>query len=58
MERITSTSWTVDEAMNFIISGGTVAPGQMNFDQGVPAEVQAVEPEEIEAPEEPTDEVP
>ncbi|MFW5868136.1 MAG: DUF502 domain-containing protein, partial [Armatimonadota bacterium] len=25
VERVTSTSWTVDEAMNFIISGGTVA---------------------------------
>lgn len=36
VERITSTSWTVDEAMNFIISGGTVAPASMNFDRGVP----------------------
>lgn len=41
VERITSTSWTVDEAMNFIISGGTVAPTQMNFDNGVPADVEA-----------------
>ncbi|NLO05114.1 MAG: DUF502 domain-containing protein [candidate division WS1 bacterium] len=37
VERITSTSWTVDEAMNFIISGGTVAPAVMNFDRSVPA---------------------
>jgi uncharacterized membrane protein len=46
IERITSTSWTVDEAMNFIISGGTVAPKRMHFDHGVSSEVDAPEPEE------------
>jgi uncharacterized membrane protein len=43
VERITSTSWSVDEAMNFIISGGTVAPGRMNFDHGVSAEIEVPE---------------
>ena len=50
VERITSTSWTVDEAMNFIISGGTVAPKRMNFDNGVAAEVEAPEAEEAHGP--------
>lgn len=54
IERITSTSWTVDEAMNFIISGGTVAPKHMHFDHGVPSRVDAPDPEE--PPEELTDE--
>ncbi|HCA46401.1 MAG TPA: hypothetical protein DEP45_03285 [Armatimonadetes bacterium] len=35
IERITSTAWTVDEAMNFIISGGAVAPDQVNYDHSV-----------------------
>jgi uncharacterized membrane protein len=45
VERITSTSWTVDEAMNFIISGGTVAPRRMNFDRGIASEVDVPEDE-------------
>ncbi|MBD3293610.1 MAG: DUF502 domain-containing protein [Armatimonadia bacterium] len=58
IERITSTSWTVDEAMNFIISGGTVAPKRMHFDHGIPAEVDAPNPEEPpESPAEETDRV-
>ncbi|MGI5818634.1 MAG: DUF502 domain-containing protein [Armatimonadota bacterium] len=50
VERITSTSWTVDEAMNFIISGGTVSPRRMNFDRGVPsADISGeMPPEEVE----------
>ncbi|MEM8954645.1 MAG: DUF502 domain-containing protein [Verrucomicrobiota bacterium] len=33
VERITSTNWSFDEAMAFVVSGGAVAPGQMNYDQ-------------------------
>ncbi|MEW6648090.1 MAG: DUF502 domain-containing protein [Pseudomonadota bacterium] len=31
LERVVSTDWTVDEAMTFIISGGTVSPGGINY---------------------------
>lgn len=31
MERVTSTTWTVDEAMTFIVSGGAIAPSHMNY---------------------------
>ena len=33
IERITSTDWTVDEAMNFLISGGAVGPDSINYSQ-------------------------
>jgi uncharacterized membrane protein len=33
VEQITSTNWSFDEAMAFIVSGGAVAPDGMNFDQ-------------------------
>jgi uncharacterized membrane protein len=33
VERITSTNWTFDEAMAFVVSGGAVAPDEMNYDQ-------------------------
>jgi uncharacterized membrane protein len=32
LERVVSTDWTVDEAMTFIISGGTVSPGGINYE--------------------------
>ena len=32
LERVTSTDWTLDEAMAFIMSGGAVAPDTMNYD--------------------------
>ena len=32
LERVTSTDWTLDEAMAFIMSGGAVAPDPMNYD--------------------------
>ncbi len=35
VERLISTSWTVDEAMNFIISGGAVAPESVSYDRPV-----------------------
>lgn len=31
LERVVSTNWTMDEAMTFIISGGTVAPDSLNY---------------------------
>jgi len=31
VERITSTNWTLDEAMTFIVSAGAVAPDKMNY---------------------------
>tara|TARA_B100001093_G_scaffold60659_1_gene51134 strand:+ start:322 stop:972 length:651 start_codon:yes stop_codon:yes gene_type:complete len=33
LERVTSTEWTLDEAMAFIMSGGAVAPDTMNYDE-------------------------
>lgn len=33
LEKVISTTWTMDEAMTFIMSGGAVAPPQMNYDQ-------------------------
>lgn len=33
LERVTSTDWTIDEAMAFIMSGGAVCPDSMNYDQ-------------------------
>lgn len=41
VERITSTEWTVDEAMSFIISGGAVAPKRMNYDRSAAPAPQA-----------------
>ncbi len=35
LDKVTSTNWTMDEAMTFIISGGAVAPESMNFEKGV-----------------------
>ena len=31
IHRITSTDWTIDEAMNFVISGGAVAPDKIRY---------------------------
>jgi uncharacterized membrane protein len=33
LEKLTSTTWTMDEAMTFIISGGAVAPPKMHYDK-------------------------
>mgnify|MGYP001987194375 CR=1 FL=1 len=32
LDQVTSTDWTVDEALAFIMSGGAVAPDSMNYD--------------------------
>lgn len=31
LDKIISTDWTMDEAMSFIISGGTIAPDKMHY---------------------------
>ena len=31
-DRVVSTNWTIDEAMSFVISGGTVAPEKITYD--------------------------
>lgn len=41
LDRVTSTDWSLDEAMAFIISGGAVAPDTMNYDHSVGAELTA-----------------
>lgn len=49
-EKLTSTDWTVDEAMTFIMSGGVVAPDRINFDHSSsnpPPEQKAKMPPEI-----------
>jgi uncharacterized membrane protein len=33
VEKVVSTNWTLDEAMTFIVSGGAIAPEQINFEQ-------------------------
>lgn len=35
VEKLVSTTWTMDEAMTFIISGGAVAPPSLNYDRSV-----------------------
>ena len=37
LDKLTSTNWTMDEAMTFIISGGAVVPKSMNYDKGADA---------------------
>lgn len=39
LDKVTSTNWTVDEAMNFIMSGGAVAPEKISYERSaVPLE--------------------
>jgi len=35
LDKIVSTDWTIDEAMTFIISGGTAAPEHLHYSQSV-----------------------
>jgi uncharacterized membrane protein len=46
LEKVVSTTWTMDEAMTFIISGGAVAPPVMNYEKSAstPLEPHPVEP--------------
>ncbi len=41
VENVTSTNWTVNEAMTFIVSGGAVAPERMHYDKGVDGSYEA-----------------
>ncbi|MGE0668165.1 MAG: DUF502 domain-containing protein [Sphingomonadales bacterium] len=43
LDRITETDWTLDEAMTFIISGGAVARGTVNFRHSVGREISMAE---------------
>jgi uncharacterized membrane protein len=54
IENVTMTNWTVDEAMTFIMSGGAVAPSQMNYDQSAKAKAEVEE--ESDASDEPDEE--
>lgn len=36
VSNLTSTNWSLDEAMTFIVSGGAIAPDQINFDRSAP----------------------
>lgn len=40
LEKVTSTDWTVDEAMNFIMSGGAVTPDKINYERSAFPEEQ------------------
>jgi uncharacterized membrane protein len=33
VENLISTNWTIDEAMTFIVSGGAIAPHNINYDK-------------------------
>lgn len=46
LERVTSTDWTMDEAMAFVMSGGAVAPDSMHYDQSVGAPLPTPEQSE------------
>lgn len=35
LDKVTSTNWTIDEAMSFIISGGVLAPDEISYFKGV-----------------------
>ncbi|MDZ7809506.1 MAG: DUF502 domain-containing protein [Arhodomonas sp.] len=35
VDDLTATDWTMDQAMSFVISGGTVAPEQIDYHEGV-----------------------
>jgi uncharacterized membrane protein len=39
VERLTSTDWTMDEAMNFVISGGAVGPDRIAYEAPAPHDV-------------------
>ena len=35
LESLVSTNWSIDDAMTFIVSGGAVAPEEMNYSKSV-----------------------
>lgn len=40
-ERLVSLDWSIDEAMTFVISGGTVSPGRIRWDDAATARARA-----------------
>jgi uncharacterized membrane protein len=47
LDKVTSTNWTLDEAMEFVVTGGAVAPPTLNYDRSAtPTPEPAVEPTE------------
>lgn len=48
LEHVQDTGWTVDQAMTFIISGGTVGPEQLPYDPPAPTPTSAL-PQESQA---------
>ena len=40
IDKVTSTRWTVDEAMTFVVSGGAVSPDQLNYDKSAAADTE------------------
>lgn len=44
LDTVTSTSWTVDEAMRFLVSGGASGPETIHFDQSVEPRPSATDP--------------
>lgn len=40
MSKVVPTDWTLDDAMRFIISGGTNAPGQIDFGLAPPVTIR------------------
>jgi len=44
VEKITSTNWTMDEAMTFVVSGGAVAPPTMNYDRSASPPASRTDP--------------
>lgn len=52
VELLTPTDWTLDEAMRFVITGGTSAPAEMNFGAmpPPPSEARAGEAEAVRKP--------
>jgi uncharacterized membrane protein len=40
VEKLTSTDWSMEEAMTFIISGGAIAPEKIHYDKSAPVSVK------------------
>ena len=51
LENVTSTNWTLDEAMGFVATGGAVAPPTMNYDISANAHDVPPAPPPDESPE-------
>jgi uncharacterized membrane protein len=43
MEKVTRTNWTLDEAMSFVVTGGTSSPASVHYSQSAKAADTAVE---------------